>query len=151
MSLHIIAAVRPLVQLKGSLKFTAIELAHLASRSGYVRVSYWTLATKTGLHIRTMIRHIHQLVARGVIVKQTVRLTLTRFAVNQYRFLVGVEDLHKRSSDRLATQSIPEEKNLVNLRVRVKEVSAKGAALLRSYGLNPAGPILSACLAPRSP
>ena len=148
MSLHIISAIRSCSQLKGSLKFTAIELAHLASRSGYVRVSYWTLATKTGLCLRTMIRHVHRLVAMGILVKQTVRLTLTRFAVNQYRFLVGAEDLHTRATDK-GSSSIPEEGK--NLRVRVKELSAKGAAWLRTADLKPDGPIVSACLAPRSP
>lgn len=151
MSLHIISAVRHFAQLKGSLKFTAIELAHLASRSGYVRVSYWALAKKTGLHLRTMIRHIHRLVAMGIVVKQTIRLTLTRCAVNQYRFLVGTEDLHKRSTDKGSLPQLPEEGKLVNLHARVKELSAKGAAWLQTANLKPDGPIVTACLAARRP
>jgi DNA-binding Lrp family transcriptional regulator len=90
LSAPIITAIRSLPQLKGSLKLTALELAHLASRSGVARVAYWVLAKKTGQSVRTMIRHVHRLVELGVITKQVMRLTLTRCAVNQYRFLVGV-------------------------------------------------------------
>ena len=107
MSLQIITAIRRLPQLKGSLKLTALELAHLASSSGHARVSYWFLAKKTGMHPRTMMRHVHQLIAMGIIVKQTVRLTLTRFAVNAYHFLVTPAVLHKRSTDNLP-QTLPE-------------------------------------------
>src|SRR5262245_35290686 len=138
MSLPIITAVRTHPQLKGSLKFTAIELAHAASRSGYARVSYGVLASKTGQSIKTMIRHVQRLVAMGVLVKQTMRLTLRRFAVNQYRWLVGTSDLHKRSTPTLG-QLCPEEGK--NLRVREEEpkkpatVTAKGLRLLEVWGL----------------
>ena len=99
MSTSIIAAIRQLPQLKGSLKFTAIEIAHRASSSGHARISYGYLAHKTGQSIKTMIRHVHRLISMGLLRKQTVRLTLTRFAVNAYTFLIpGVRPLHKRST-----------------------------------------------------
>jgi hypothetical protein len=112
MSVSILAAIRSHPQLKGSLKLTALELAHLASRSGVVRISYGLLARKTGQSIKTMIRHVHRLVALGLVVKHTMRLTFTRFAVNQYRFLVGVETLHKRSTPTLGQAYPTEGKNL---------------------------------------
>jgi hypothetical protein len=108
MSKAILTAIRSQTQLKGSLKFTALELAHLASCSGYARVSYSTLARKTGQSIKTMIRHVQRLISMGLLVKQRIRLTLTRFAVNQYRFLVGPETLHKCSTPSLGG-ALPEE------------------------------------------
>src|SRR5262245_15137270 len=109
MSLHIITAIRQQKQLKGSLKLPALELAHLANHSGYVRVSYATLAQKTGQSIKTMIRHVHRLIGLGLVAKQRIRLTLTRFAVNQYRVLVAADPLHKRSTPTVG-QQIPEER-----------------------------------------
>ena len=145
MSKQILAAVRPLPQLKGSLKLTALELAHLASHSGHVRVSYGTLARKTGQHPCTMIRHVQRLVVLGIVVKQTVRLTLTRFAVNAYTFLIGPEDLHKRSTSRVQ-RDIPEEGK--NLRVREEKTPTQRLAWLRTVGLNPEGTFLQGCVGP---
>lgn len=110
MSTHIISAVRHLAQLKGSLKLTALEIAHHSSRSGHARISYGYLAKKTGLHIKTMIRHVHRLVSMGILLKQTVRLTLTRYAVNAYTFLLPESaPLHKRSTPTMR-QILPEAK-----------------------------------------
>jgi hypothetical protein len=100
MSLAIITAIRHLPQLKGSLKFTAIELAHRASSSGYVRVAYSYLAQKTGLTIRTMIRHVQRLEALGILRKQRGWISVNRCAVNVYLLLV--RPLHKCASDKVA-------------------------------------------------
>ena len=105
MSLAIITAIRHLSQLKGSLKFTAIELAHRASQSGHVRVAYSYLAQKTGLSIRTMIRHVQRLEALGILRKQRVWIRVNRCAVNVYLLLV--RPLHTRACDR-TSQNIPD-------------------------------------------
>lgn len=100
MSLAIITAIRHLPQLKGTLKFTAIELAHRASTSGHVRVAYSYLAQKTGLSLRTMIRHVQRLEALGVLRKQRVWIRVNRCAVNVYLLLV--RPLHRCASDKVA-------------------------------------------------
>jgi len=135
MSAIIIAALRREKQLQGNLKFTAIELGHLASQSGYARVSYDTLAHKTGYHKRTIIRHVHRLLAVGILVKQTVGLTLTRFAVSTYRFLVGTDHLHKRSSDRLSPDVPEERKQIPRTREEEHLLAIKRANFLRTLSL----------------
>lgn len=135
MSALIIAALRNEKQLHGNLKFTAIELGHLASRSGHARVSYDTLARKTGYHKRTIIRHVHRLLAMGILVKQMVRLTLTRFAVNSYRFLTAPDPLHKRSSDRLAPALPKEREKIPHAPEEEKNLAAKRANFLRTIAL----------------
>lgn len=105
MSLQIISALRSSSQLKGSLKFTAIELAHRASSSGFVRVSHGYLASKTGLHIRTMYRHIEALEALGILVKQRMWISATRCAVNVYHLLI--RPLHKCATDKVPAK-LPE-------------------------------------------
>lgn len=103
MSLPIITAIRRLPQLKGALKFTAIELAHRASSSGYVRVAYSYLAQKTGLSVRTMIRHVQRLEALGILRKQRVWISAHRCAVNVYTLLVSnAMTLHRCASDKVA-------------------------------------------------
>ena len=99
MSLQIISAIRSQSQLKGSLKLTALELAHRASSSGFVRVSHGYLAEKTGLHLRTMYRHIDALETLGILVKQRMWISAKRCAVNVYRLLV--RPLHKCSTDKV--------------------------------------------------
>jgi DNA-binding transcriptional ArsR family regulator len=107
MSLAIITAIRSFPQLKGALKFTAIELAHRASRAGHVRVAYSFLAQKTGLTTRTMMRHIRHLVDLGVIEKHTRRCTRTRCEVNLYVFRIrGAGMVHRRACDR-CSQKFP--------------------------------------------
>lgn len=108
MSLAIITAIRSLPQLKGSLKFTAIELAHRASSSGHVRVAYSYLAQKTGLSIRTIMRHIRQLIDLGIVEKHTQRLARVRCAVNRYVFTIRKRViLHTRARDK-TSQNVPD-------------------------------------------
>lgn len=67
----IIAAVRRLSQLRGSLLLTAMELAHRASDDGVTQhTRYSLLAAKCHYSLRTAIRHIHRLVALGIIQRQ---------------------------------------------------------------------------------
>ena len=104
MQAAILPAIRRHPQLKGSLRFTAIELAHLATKRGYARVPYRLLAHKTGLHLRTMQRHIDTLVALGIIRKYTKRLTRTRCDINVYYFVLPIaRPLHKRALDKVPT------------------------------------------------
>lgn len=107
MSLAIITAIRHLPQLKGALKFTAIELAHRASSSGFVRVSYGYLAQKTGLSIRTMIRHVQRLEALGILCKQRVWISANRCAVNVYT--LRLRPLHRCASDKVA-KNLPDDR-----------------------------------------
>jgi len=102
MSAHILAAIRQHPQLKGSLKLTAQEIAHRASSSGFVRISYGYLASKTGLHIRTMIRHVAALEVLGILRKQTMWISARRCAVNLYTLLV--RPLHKCASDKVSSK-----------------------------------------------
>lgn len=88
MSVAMIAAIRQHPQLKGSLKLTAQEIAHRASSSGFVRVSYGYLASKTGLTIQTMITHVKRLEALGILRKQKVWIAARRCAVNVYILLI---------------------------------------------------------------
>ena len=88
MSAAILSAIRSHAQLKGSLKFTALEIAHRASSSGFVRVSYGYLASKTGLSIQTMIAHVKRLEALGILRKQKMWLSARRCAVNLYTLLI---------------------------------------------------------------
>lgn len=105
MSLSIITTIRHMPQLKGALKFTAIELAHRASSSGYVRIAYSYLAQKTGLTIRTMIRHVQRLEALGILRKQRVWIHVNRCAVNVYLLLV--RPLHIHACDK-TSQKVPD-------------------------------------------
>lgn len=108
MSLAIITAIRQLPQLKGALKFTAIELAHRAGGSGHVRVAYSYLAQKTGLSVRTIMRHIRRLIDLGIVEKHTTRLARTRCAINLYVFTIRASvPLHTRACDR-TSQKLPE-------------------------------------------
>jgi len=107
MSLAIITAIRQLPQLKGALKFTAIELAHRASSAGHVRVAYSYLAQKTGLSVRTIMRHIRRLIDLGIVEKHTTRLSRMRCAINLYVFTIRHADgLYKRACDR-TSQKLP--------------------------------------------
>lgn len=105
MSTHILTAVRSCGQLKGSLLLTAQELAHRASSSGFVRVSYGYLASKTHQSIRTMIRHVHRLEDLGLLRKQRVWISVNRCAVNVYELLI--RPLHRRASVTVA-EKLPE-------------------------------------------
>jgi hypothetical protein len=102
MSVAILSAIRQHAQLKGSLKLTAQEIAHRASSSGFVRVSYGYLASKTGMAIRTMIRHVHLLEGLGILRKHKVWISANRCAVNVYTLLI--RPLHTCASDKVASR-----------------------------------------------
>jgi hypothetical protein len=108
MSAYILAAIRQHPQLKGSLKFTALELAHRASRSGHVSLSYRFLGWKTGLHPRTIMRHIARLIALGILRKHRIWRAVRWCAMNSYRFL-GVP-AQACSSDSLPSTLPPRER-----------------------------------------
>jgi hypothetical protein len=146
MSLHMITAIRRLPQLSGSLKFTALEIAHRASTSGYARVSYGYLAWKTGQSLKTMIRHVHRLISMGLLRKQTVRLTLTRYAVNAYTFLIpGITPLHKRSTPTVG-QTLPEAKAEEEKSLSLREELERARKGMR-FLTNPDSPMYQACVA----
>jgi len=105
MSVHILAAIRQHPQLKGSLKLTAQEIAHRASSSGFVRVSYGYLASKTGLTIQTMITHVKRLEALGILRKQKIWISARRCAVNLYALLI--RPLHRCSTQKTG-ENLPE-------------------------------------------
>jgi len=109
MSLAIITAIRHLPQLKGALKFTAIELAHRASSAGHVRVAYSYLAHQTGLSVRTIMRHIRRLIDLGLVEKHTTRLSRMRCAVNLYVFTIRAKvALHTRACDKTSQKLSPQ-------------------------------------------
>lgn len=114
MSTAMIAAIRTHPQLKGSLKLTAQEMAHRASSSGFVRVSYGYLASKTGLTIQTMITHVKRLEALGILRKQKRWISARRCAVNLYALLI--RPLHKcatqKTCEKLSEPGREEEKSL---------------------------------------
>ena len=89
MSATILSAIRRLPQLRtapGSLRTTAIELAHLASGAGKVRVAHRYLAYKCCRHPRTIQRHLPMLEAMHIIHKRKTWLTPWRCDINEYAF-----------------------------------------------------------------
>ena len=147
MSAVILASISHLPQLRGSLRHTAQRLAYFADGTGKARKSFSFLARDMHVSERTVKRHVARLQAMCVITKDTMRLTLTRYATNVYTFVMGVDHLHKRTGDRVLPEETQREKSS---RAR-EEVSAKGAAWLRTFDLKPDGPIVSACLATGGP
>jgi len=141
MAVNLLAVLRQHPQLKGSLKFTALEIAHRASSSGFVRVSYGYLASKTGLTIQTMITHVKRLEALGILRKQKVWLSARRCAVNLYTLLI-------RARHTCATQKISEK--LPEARGgEAKELSLAEEIRLQRKGLqflSEGSPIYQACM-----
>lgn len=113
MSRNIIAAVRQLPQLHGSLLLAAIELAHLADGfSGAISTSYQFLAWKCHQSRRTAIRHINRLVEMGIIKRQRFWRPNKCWLTNRYQFCIKYErpsprPEHLHSSDKMA-QILPE-------------------------------------------
>lgn len=105
LSRAILTAIRQHPQLKGSLKFTAQEIAHRASSAGFVRVSYGYLASKTGLTIQTMITHVKRLEVLGILRKQRMWISARRCAVNLYTLLI--RPLHTCSTQK-PRENLPE-------------------------------------------
>jgi hypothetical protein len=88
----IIAALRPMSQLKESLLHTAQELAHRASIYGITRVSLCYLAKKCHCCKQTIINHINLLIKYGVIKKfPLVKVKGNFFETGRYRFLIHWE------------------------------------------------------------
>jgi hypothetical protein len=144
MSAIILAAISHLPQLRGSLRHTAQRLAYFAGINGRVQKSYSFLAEDLHVSESTTMRHIAKLCAKHIIEKEVRWLASKQCAINVYTFLIGVPlGLHKCDPSRLPEEQAQQEKK--NLRVRVKDVSAKGANWLRTVDLNPVGDFLRWC------
>ena len=92
MSRNIIASIRKIDQLHGSLFQTAKELAHRADGfSGQVRMSYNMLAWKCHQSRRTAIRHIQKLISLGIIVRERFWRPGKKWGINLYRFVIQWE------------------------------------------------------------
>lgn len=75
-------------QVKGSLRLTALNIAYKCNGAGIGRVAYRYLAKRTGLHVRTIMRHVAKLGALGVLVKTVTRLSSKRCMLNLYQFIL---------------------------------------------------------------
>jgi len=75
-------------QVKGSLRFTALNIAYKCNGAGIGRVAYRYLAKRTGLHVRTIMRHVAKLIALGVLCKTVTRLRSQRCMLNLYKFIL---------------------------------------------------------------
>ena len=91
MAKPIIAALRQRDDLKESLLHTATELAHRASIYGVAPVSLRYLAQKCHCCKQTIINHLKQLIALGIIKKRpVVRVQGSTFCeMNRYRFCIA--------------------------------------------------------------
>ena len=128
--------------LKGSYKLTALELAHRMSSSGIGRVSYRFLAWKTGLSVRTMIRHIARLVDLGVITKHVQRVLVHGklvFGWNLYKVTCSVAVQSrtapsKGGSDKVA-ETLPEAKTDTEKTAALEEEIRKLEKGLRLFAM----------------
>jgi DNA-binding transcriptional ArsR family regulator len=145
MSAHILAAISHLPQLRGSLRHTAQRLAYFADGTAKARKSFSFLAKDMHVSERTVKRHVARLQAMGVIIKDTVRLTVMRYATNVYTFIMGVDHLHKRTGDRVLPEGAKREKSS---RARDEKTPDQRLAWLRTVGLNPDGVFLQGCIGP---
>jgi len=138
MSKAILTTIRRLPQLKGSLKLTALELAHMASGSGTISVPYAWLARKTGMCVRTMQRHIDRLIALQILTKTCERFSLSRWGTNRYTFLVrGVPILHKCAQDILSPLSSATEKKEKSVSLRDEIAALERGMRLWTPGTEP--------------
>ena len=138
LSRAILTTLRRLPQLKGSLKLTALELAHMASGSGTISVPYAWLARKTGMCVRTMQRHIDRLIALQILTKTCYRLALNRWGTNRYTFLVpGAPILHKCAPDILSPLSSTTEKKEKSLSLRDEIAQLERGIRLWTPGSDP--------------
>jgi hypothetical protein len=94
MASNILAAIRHAPQLKGNVKFTALEVGHLMNKSGYGRVAYTFMAMKTGYCRRTVIRHMHQLTDMHIYEKTVYRLR-NGYAINLYKCLLPIPAFYR--------------------------------------------------------
>jgi len=88
MARALINIVRHLPELRLSTRFAAIELAHMADKSGVVHVAYSYLAARIGGCRRTAMRKVAALVEAGIIHKTRTRLTSHHFDWNRYTFRI---------------------------------------------------------------
>jgi hypothetical protein len=95
MSAAILTAICSHPQVKGALRFTALNIAYKCNAAHIGRVAYSYLAKRTGLHVRTIMRHVAKLVELGVLRKTVTRLSSRRCMLNLYEFIVP-----KRASDK---------------------------------------------------
>jgi len=145
MSAHILAAINDLPQLSGTLRHQAQRLALFANNAGTLQRSYASLANDRHVHISTAKRLIARLLEVGIIEKTVLRLSRTRCAQNVYRFAKWVLDLVPKCSSSRMRQ--PEKEREKSPRAR-EELSAKGAAWLRTVGLKAEGVFLQWCAGP---
>lgn len=82
-------------QVKGSLRLTALNIAYKCDGDGRGRVAQSYLAKRTGLHVRTIRRHIKRLAELDILC-----LTLQKCARTLYQFCVA-ETVRKRVADKL--------------------------------------------------
>ena len=117
MATPIIAALRQRRDLKESLTHTAVELGHLASIYGVVRVSYSYLAQKCHCSRRTVIRHIQRLIDLRILRKTVLWIRGNCCEVNHYAFLLAWEkSAPNRGSDKTAS-SLPQQEREKNCSV----------------------------------
>jgi hypothetical protein len=133
MASNILAAIRHAPQLKGNLKFTALEVAHRMNRSGFGHVSYQFMAYKTGYSRRTVIRHMHKLTAMHIFQKTVYKLQ-SGFAINLYRCLLPIPAFYRASPATThgdsVTPTLPTPKT-----AEAKELSLKEEIRLQRKGL----------------
>jgi hypothetical protein len=147
MAVNVIAAIRHAKQLRGNVKFTALEVGHRLNKSGYGHVSYQFLSFKTGSSRRTVIRHMHKLTAMHIFQK-TVYRTANGYAINLYKCLLPIPAFYRATpamahSDSL-TPMLPEARG-----GDAKELSLAEEIRLQRKGLqflSEGSPIYQACL-----
>lgn len=88
MARALISIIRHLPKLRIGYRFSAIELAHRADRSGTVHMSHSYHAHKIGGCTRTAQRHIEKLIDLGILRKTVTRLAKGLYAWNTYTFLI---------------------------------------------------------------
>jgi len=89
MATPIIAALRNRTDLKESLLHTSTELAHRASIYGVARASYSYLAPKCHCCRQTVINHVKQLEAKGIVRKRVMQVKGSPFCeINVYTFTI---------------------------------------------------------------
>ncbi len=102
---ELLRAVRAL-PLRYSTRWAAIELAFRARGNGEVEISYYTLAQRLHVCLRTAFRVIENLLQDCTIARTRTRLGPHEFARNRYRFLIPWRtSAHPFSSDKSSKSS----------------------------------------------
>ena len=108
MATPIIAAIRQRRDLKEALTHTAVELAHLASIYGVVRVSYSYLAQKCHCSRRTAIRHMQRLLDLGIIGKTVLWIRGNCCETNTYTFRIAWDTRGRRGGSDKTARKLPQ-------------------------------------------